>query len=122
MMQAMARLPKLDRTLTIARRLRRDLTEPERLLWMLLRDRRFAQYKFRRQVPIGPYIADFVCFSAKLVLELDGVQHLEARQAAHDLQRTAHLEQAGFRVLRIWNGHLFTERESVLEAIWQALH
>ena len=122
MMQAMAKLPKLDRTLTIARRLRRDLTEPERLLWMLLRDRRFAEFKFRRQVPIGPYIADFVCFSARLVLELDGVQHLEASQAAHDLQRTAHLEQAGFRILRIWNSHLFTERESVFEAIWQALH
>src|SRR5690606_458000 len=64
--RAMARLVKSERTLQRARRLRRDMSDEERILWMLLRDRRFAEFKFRRQAPLGDYVVDFVCFERKL--------------------------------------------------------
>jgi len=117
----MKRLPKSDRTLQRARRLRRDMSDEERILWMLLRDRRFADFKFRRQVPLGVYVADFVCFERKLVLELDGSQHAEPEQAAFDAERTAYLEAAGFRVARLWCSDLFKDRDGALQLIWDAL-
>lgn len=117
----MARLIKSDRTLERARRLRREMGDEERVLWMLLRDRRFADFKFRRQAPLGDYVVDFVCFGSKLVVELDGSQHAGPEQAAFDARRTAHLEAAGFRVLRIWAGDLFKEREGVMETVLNAL-
>lgn len=112
---------KSDRTLARARRLRREMGEEERILWMLLRDRRFAGFKFRRQAPIGDYVVDFVCYSAKLVLELDGAQHAASEQAAFDAKRTRDLEAAGFRVARIWCADLFRDREGAMETIWNAL-
>ena len=114
-------LPKSSATLRRAKRLRRGMSDEERVLWMLLRDRRFADFKFRRQVPLGDYVVDFVCLSAKLVVELDGSQHAELEQVAFDAQRAVYLEQAGFRVVRIWAGHLFSERDGVLETILNAL-
>jgi very-short-patch-repair endonuclease len=102
----------------LARALRQRATEVEDLLWYLLRDRRFANYKFRRQVPIGPYVADFVCYTARLIVELDGSQHAESKQ---DKLRDAELERRGFRVLRFWNNQLNAERDTVLGAIWFAL-
>jgi very-short-patch-repair endonuclease len=114
-------LPKSEKTLRRARRLRRDMSDEERILWMLLRDRRFADFKFRRQVPLGDYVVDFACLSAKLVVELDGSHHAEPEQAAFDAQRTVYLEKAGFRVVRIWTGHLFSERDGVLETILNAI-
>jgi very-short-patch-repair endonuclease len=107
--------PRLRAT---ARRLRRQQTPHEALLWSILRDRRFVDYKFRRQVPIGPYVADFACYDAKLIVELDGSQHAENDR---DVQRDAELARRGFRVLRIWNGELLTQRQAVLEAIIAAL-
>jgi very-short-patch-repair endonuclease len=86
-----------------ARRLRREQTDFERRLWYALRDRRFLAYKFRRQQPIGPYVADFVCFQDKLVIELDGSQHAMPENLAGDRMRTEFLEGEGFRVLRFWN-------------------
>lgn len=77
-----------------------------------------ANHKFRRQLPIGPYIADFVCLSAKVVIELDGSQHAES---ARDLKRDAYLRTQGFRVLRIWNNDLFANPGVVLDAIWHSL-
>ena len=118
----MSRLVKSERTLKRARRLRGDMTEAERLLWMLLRDRRFAGYKIRRQAPLGDFVVDFVCHSAKLVIELDGSQHCETEQLAFDKKRTEILEAAGFRILRIASGHLYTDRDGVLETIWNTLH
>ena len=118
----MQRLIKSDRTLQRARKLRRDMSAEERVLWMLLRDRRFADFKFRRQVPLGDYVADFVCFERKLVLELDGSQHAEPEQAAFDAKRTAYLEAAGFRVARLWCSDLFKDREGAMQLIWNALH
>ena len=118
----MKRLVKDDRTLERARRLRREMSDEERVLWMLLRDRRFAGFKFRKQVPLGDYVVDFVCFGSKLILELDGSQHAEPEQAKFDADRTQYLEVAGFRVARIWCGDLFKDREGAMELIWNALH
>lgn len=118
----MKRLVKDDRTLERARPLRREMSDEERVLWMLLRDRRFAGFKFRKQVPLGDYVVDFVCFGSKLILELDGSQHAEPEQAKFDAERTQYLEAAGFRVARIWCGDLFKDREGAMELIWNALH
>src|SRR5512145_3336726 len=98
------------------------MSEEERVLWMLLRDRRFSDFKFRRQVPLGEYVVDFVCFSRSLVLELDRSQHAEREQAAFDERRTKYLEAAGFRVTRIWCSDLFKDREGTMQTIWNALH
>jgi very-short-patch-repair endonuclease len=102
-----------------ARKLRKDLTEAERFAWAKLRDRRFADYKFRRQVPLGSYIIDFVCFEKKLIVELDGGQHAE--QQHYDAQRTEWLQTQGFRVLRFWNHEVLQDWEVVEEAIWRGL-
>ncbi|RYG98413.1 MAG: DUF559 domain-containing protein, partial [Alphaproteobacteria bacterium] len=87
-------------------------------LWSMLRNRRFGEYKFRRQVPIDRYVADFVCHSAKLVVELDGSQHVESER---DVIRDAVIARHGFRILRIWNNELTHARDSVLDAVWHAL-
>jgi len=102
-----------------ARTLRHNQTDTERELWHLLRRRELAGYKFRRQVPLGPYIADFVCLSARLIVELDGGQHRE--QITYDSERTKWLEAQHFRVLRFWNNQVFEERDAVLVTILSAL-
>jgi len=83
-----------------AKQLRKNFTDAERALWRVLRSRQLAGYKFRRQQPLGPYIVDFVCFEARLVVEIDGGQHGEEEQLAHDSKRTAWLQNENFRVLR----------------------
>jgi len=108
-----------EETLRFARELRRQQTDAENLIWMLLRDRRLAGCKFRRQHPVAHYILDFYCHEAKLAVELDGGQH--ADKYAHDVGRDAFLEAQGIRVLRFWNNQVFSETEAVLEVIWQAL-
>ncbi|MFO1422920.1 MAG: DUF559 domain-containing protein [Candidatus Competibacteraceae bacterium] len=106
-------------TLRFARELRRQQTDAESLIWMLLRDRRLAGCKFRRQHPVAPYILDFYCHEAKLAVELDGGQHAENH--AYDAERDAFLQAQGIRVLRFWNNQVLAETEGVLEVIWQAL-
>ena len=106
-------------TTSRARQLRARQTEAERKLWFLLRDRRLNGAKFRRQVPIGNYIVDFVCQEAKLIVELDGGQH--ADQVAYDTARTEWLAGVGYRVLRIWNNDLTENEEGVLTAIYNEL-
>jgi very-short-patch-repair endonuclease len=114
-----ARLHKsAPRQTGFARSMRHQPTEAEEQLWRLLKDRRLVGYKFRRQVPIGPFIADFACYSARLVIELDGSQHADD---PGDKKRDAWFTADGFRTLRIWNNDLTTKRESVLQAIWHAL-
>jgi very-short-patch-repair endonuclease len=110
--------PVAARQRSFARRLRSHATEEEATLWSLLRSRRFAEYKFRRQVPIGRYIVDFACLDARLIVELDGSQHAES---ARDAVRDAWLESQNFRMLRVWNNELTQARETVLDAIWYAL-
>jgi very-short-patch-repair endonuclease len=102
-----------------ARELRNNPTQAERLLWQHLRLRQLAGYKFRRQQPLGNYIVDFVCLEKRLAIEVDGGQH--STQVAYDEQRTAWLEEQGFRVLRFWDNEVIHNIEAVKEAIWQAL-
>ena len=99
-----------------ARSLRRNSTSAEQTLWQYLRHKRFKSLKFRRQYPIGPYIVDFVCLNKKLIIELDGSQHL--KQVAYDTERTEYLEYLGFRVLRFWNNEVLNQLPSVLRMIW----
>jgi very-short-patch-repair endonuclease len=99
----------------LARALRKNSTNAERRLWQHLRNRHLGGYRFRRQCPIGRYVADFACLRARLVVEVDGGQHAE--RAIEDLERTQHLARAGFRVMRFWNHQIFLETEAVLESI-----
>jgi crossover junction endodeoxyribonuclease RuvC len=103
-----------------ARRLRRDSTDPETILWLRLRDRRLGGAKFRRQEPILEFTVDFVCHEKRLIIEVDGGQH--GSRVAEDERRTQRLEQAGFRVLRFWNNEVFDNLDSVLEVIGTALN
>ena len=105
---------------TRARRLRVQQTDAERRLWFLLRDRRLNGAKFRRQVPIGNYIVDFVCQDAKLVVELDGSQH--ADQTSYDATRTDWLKSVGYCVLRFWNNDLTQDEAGVLTKILDELN
>lgn len=84
-------------------------------MWRLLRNRRLAAFKFRRQVPFEKYILDFVCFDVKVVVEVDGSQHAESRR---DLKRDAALQEAGFVVLRYWNNDVLQRSSSVLEDLF----
>ncbi len=98
-----------------ARRLRREMTDAERKLWRLLRDRTVIGVKFRRQVPIGNFITDFCCIEHRLIIELDGGQH--ASQENADALRSRFIAQEGFRVLRFWNDKVFNGVEFVMEEI-----
>ena len=104
-----------------ARQLRRDQTWAEKKLWRLLRERRFAGYKFRRQHPFDQYFLDFYCPEARLVIELDGGGHGHPEQQAHDAARDALLRAQGIEVKRIWNRKLLTELEWVRQDLWQLL-
>jgi very-short-patch-repair endonuclease len=104
-----------------ARALRKNSTDAERLLWSELRDHRLNGARFRRQVPIEQFIADFVCHAAKLVIELDGGQHFSDDGERADAARTAVIEGKGFRVLRFSNLDVITNRSGVLETIVSAL-
>ena len=89
-----------------AREMRGAPSDAERSLWGVLRGRRFCGVRFRRQQPIGPYIVDFYCSAAKLVIELDRSQHGEESRITYDQNRTRYLGAEGFRVLRFWNQRL----------------
>ena len=104
-----------------ARALRKNSTDTERILWSELRDHRLNGAGFRRQVPIGNYIADFICHAAKLVIELDGGQHFSDRSEAADAARSAVIEAKGFQVLRFSNHDVMTNRAGVLETIAAAI-
>jgi very-short-patch-repair endonuclease len=100
-----------------AKRLRRDATLAEQKLWQQLRNRRLAGVKFRRQMPIGPYVVDFICLEQGLVIEVDGSQHGEQVNQIHDEARTAYLNQLGFRVIRVWNNDVLGRLNAVLDFI-----
>ncbi len=103
----------------IARQLRKNLTDAEKILWKGLRSKQINNYKFRRQSPIGKYIVDFVCFEKKLIIELDGGQHSE--QVNYDQERSQWLESQGFQVLRFWNNDVLKNTNSILEQITKLL-
>ena len=98
-----------------ARKLRKHQTDAELLLWQHLRNRQLQGYKFRRQFPIGQYIVDFVCLSQKLIIELDGSQHMN--NAVYDIRRTQFLESYGYKVVRFWNNDVLANADSVLDAL-----
>jgi very-short-patch-repair endonuclease len=106
-------------TTRFARTLRRNMTDAEKRLWLHLRGGSLAEYKFRRQHPIGPYVADFACPACKLVVELDGGQH--ALNQASDERRTRELSARGYRVLRFWDHEALTNTQGVLDAIFDSL-
>src|ERR1043165_4795241 len=105
-----------------ARRLRHNSTDAERKLWRLLRTFELKGTHFRRQVPIGSYIADFTCMAARLIIEIDGSQHGEAENTARDDTRTRWLEREGYRVLRFWNNDILQNPQGVLDVIYAALY
>jgi very-short-patch-repair endonuclease len=100
-----------------AARLRREMTDAERALWSNLRGRRFQGFKFRSQWTLGRRVADFCCLQARLVVEVDGGQHSEVR----DARRTAELKARGFRVIRFWNNDVLTNMDGALQVILDAL-
>jgi len=106
-----------NRLTPIARNLRRDATDVETVLWQRLRARQIEGAKFRRQVPIDRYIADFICVEARLVIELDGGQHSDEV----DTPRTQAIEEAGYIVIRFWNNDVIENLDGVLEEIRTAL-
>ena len=101
-----------------AQALRRDDTSAEAQLWNVLRAGRLGGWKWKRQVPFGPYILDFLCRDAGLVVELDGGQH--ADQIAYDTRRTVYLNRCGLHVLRFWNGAVLNNRDGVCDTVLQA--
>jgi len=98
-----------------AKRLRRNQTDAERLMWFRLRDRRLAGWKFKRQAPIDRFVIDFFCADGKIIVEIDGGQHDEDRE--RDASRTAALEAMGYIVLRFWNSDVIRNTDGVLEVI-----
>ena len=90
-------------------------------MWNELRAHRFQGFSFRRQTPIGPYIVDFVCHTAGLVIEIDGDSHFQASGPRRDARRTAFLEGKGYRVIRFDNVSVATNRQGVLDTIYDAL-
>jgi very-short-patch-repair endonuclease len=104
-----------------AKRLRSNETHAEQTLWRRLRELDLDETHFRRQVPIGRYIVDFVCLAHRLIVEVDGSQHGDASAAKHDGERTRWFEQEGYRVLRFWNNEVMVQTEAVMEVIHTAL-
>jgi very-short-patch-repair endonuclease len=107
------------RSLDKAKALRSNQTDAEQRLWYHLRAHRFMGLKFKRQKPVGRYIADFVCMEQRLIIELDGGQHAE--EAAYDGQRDAWLRSQGYTVLRFWNNDVMQQLDSVLGQIASSL-
>jgi very-short-patch-repair endonuclease len=101
-----------------AKALRTNQTDAEHKVWYVLRAGRMMNYKFKRQVPIADFIVDFVCFEQKLIVEIDGGQHIESIK---DLARDAELNAQGFKVLRFWNNEIIDNFEGVLTVILQHL-
>jgi very-short-patch-repair endonuclease len=98
-----------------ARDLRHNANAAEKLMWWILRARQMGGFKFRRQHPIGPYIADFVCLQRRLIIEVDGDTHDGREQ--NDAIRSHYLEKCGYRVIRFWNRHVLTFTEDVRHEI-----
>lgn len=108
-----------SKTRTRAIELRKEPTPAEHKLWSRIRNDQL-EVNFRRQHAIGNFIVDFVCVKKKLIIELDGSQHLE--QQEYDEERTKHLESQGYKVIRFWNNDVMNNIDSVLNVIWEILH
>ncbi len=109
--------PVRRQTSPYAARLRRDRTEAEDRLWKIVRNRQLGGYKFRFQASLYPYVVDFLCIEARVIVELDGGQHSEAK----DAPRTAFLESSGYRVLRFWNNDVVENIDGVADTLLAVL-
>jgi len=114
-------LKQAPKTTRIARILRKQDSWGERLMWSWLRDHRFADFKFRRQHPLGPHILDFFCNEAELDIEVDGFQHGMPDHQTADAARDAYLESQGIKVLRFWSSRLRKDRQAIRDTIWRTL-
>ena len=103
----------MDKLKQNARNLRNNMTEQERKLWNIIRNRNFYGYRFLRQYVIGQYIVDFICREKKVVIEIDGGQHNESENIEYDKQRTKYLENKGYKVIRFWNNDIDSNIEGV---------
>jgi very-short-patch-repair endonuclease len=111
-----------EKALNRARALRKNETAAEQRLWEELRGSRLNGFKFVRQLPIGPYFADFACRRAKLIVEVDGATHGDAHEVVHDEKRTMFLSEQGWVVHRVWNDDVFKERNAACDGILLALN
>ena len=102
-----------------ARELRNNMTNQERKLWAILKNKNFYGFKFRRQYPIGSYIADFICCSEKIVIEIDGGQHNSLENIEYDKQRTCYLESKGYKIIRFWNNDINDNISGVYKKLQQ---
>lgn len=109
----------LDQYISFARKLRKNSTDTENKLWRFLRAKRFSNYKFKRQEPIGKYIVDFVCYEKRVIIECDGSRHLQ--QQERDKTRDQWFVDQDYKVLRFWDNDVLENTEDVLEVIFQAL-
>ncbi|MCF8880545.1 DUF559 domain-containing protein [Hyphobacterium sp. SN044] len=109
------------RSREFARQMRSELTNAEAILWAQLQKRQLKGWHFRRQHPVGHFIADFACAKAKLVIEVDGATHGSDRELTRDEKRTAFLESRGWRILRVWNNDIYDNLDGVMDAIGAAL-
>ncbi|MBO6521423.1 MAG: endonuclease domain-containing protein [Rhodospirillales bacterium] len=109
----------METPFTRARRLRLEMSPPERKVWAVLRARGLKGWKFRRQVPVGPFIVDFLCAEKRLVLEIDGESH--SARLAYDKRRDAYLHAAGYRVLRLTNEQVTHELEASMHLVIRVL-
>jgi very-short-patch-repair endonuclease len=116
----MAKRPISEFKRKTAKNLRANTTAAEDILWRHLRRLEIKGSHFRRQVPIGPYVADFACLKERLIIEVDGSQHGEDDNSRHDEVRTRWLNSEGYRVMRFWNNDVMSNTESVMEAIHDA--
>jgi len=107
------------RLIEFARQMRREPIPAEKAVWRLLRNRRLADWKFRRQHPLGLYIADFYSASAALVIELDGDTHATEEGIEHDRIRHAYLQSLGVMVLRFWNGEVKENSDGILQRVYE---
>ena len=110
-----------NQKLETARQLRKTSTRPEARLWEQLRNRQLENNKFRRQVPVGPYVVDFLCLEKKLIIEIDGWTHSTESEIKNDERRTAFLNAEGFKVIRFQNAEISQGMDQVLTLITEAL-
>jgi very-short-patch-repair endonuclease len=104
----------------LARAQRRDPSRAEKVLWTILRDRRISE-KFRRQMPVGPYIADYICLTRRLIVEVDGPHHDDPAQKQRDEARQGWLASQGFRVLRLTSGEVVGDPDLATQKVIAAL-
>ena len=106
---------------TLARNLRKNMTDAEQKLWYCLNNKQLKNLKFRRQTPIGKYIVDFLCYERRLVIELDGGQHAEKKNSKKDLIRDQWLISQGYHVMRFWNVDVLENIDGVIDSILRAV-